>query len=260
MVRLVVTGVCGRMGRAILDLAAKDPAFELVGAVEAKDHPQAGKAIGTAGPLVIDDDLTRIIARADVLIDFTEASSCLGNFRIARDAGKAVVIGTTGLGEAALAEIGEGGRRVQVVMSPNMSIGMNVMFDVAGRVAGILREGYDVEILEMHHRLKKDAPSGTALKLKEIVESAVPEKKWVETFGRKGMTGERKPEEIGVLALRGGDVVGEHTVMFAGLGERFEITHRAYSRDNFARGALLAARWAVAQKNGLYSMRDVLGL
>jgi 4-hydroxy-tetrahydrodipicolinate reductase len=123
-----------------------------------------------------------------------------------------------------------------------------------------LQEGYDVEIVEMHHRLKKDAPSGTAVRLKDIIQMSKPDKNWIEVFGRKGITGERKKEEIGILALRGGDVVGEHTVLFAGIGERLEVTHRAYSRENFARGALLAAKWITHQKNGVYSMKDVLGI
>ena len=149
---------------------------------------------------------------------------------------------------------------MKVVLSPNMSIGMNVLFDVANKVAGLLKEGYDVEIVEMHHRWKKDAPSGSALRLKDAVETAQPERKWTEVFGREGITGERKAQEIGLMSLRGGDVVGEHTVYFAGMGERLEFTHRAFSRDNFAKGALLAAKWLVGQPYGVYSMKDVLGL
>ena len=149
---------------------------------------------------------------------------------------------------------------MKVVISPNMSIGMNVLFDVANKVASVLKEGYDVEIVEMHHRWKKDAPSGSALRIKDAIETAKPDRKWTEVFGREGITGERKTEEIGIMSLRGGDVVGEHTVFFAGMGERLEFTHRAFSRDNFARGALLAAKWLIRQPYGIYSMKDVLGL
>jgi 4-hydroxy-tetrahydrodipicolinate reductase len=131
---------------------------------------------------------------------------------------------------------------------------------VSNKVAGMLGESYDVEIMEMHHRWKKDAPSGSALRIKDAIESAIPERKWIEVFGREGITGERRAEEIGVMSLRGGDVVGEHTVFFTGIGERLEFTHRAFSRDNFAKGALLAAKWLVNQVPGVYSMKDVLGL
>jgi 4-hydroxy-tetrahydrodipicolinate reductase len=137
---------------------------------------------------------------------------------------------------------------------------MNVLFDVANKVAGVLKEGYDVEIVEMHHRWKKDAPSGSALRIKDAIETAKPDRKWTEVFGREGITGERKTHEIGIMSLRGGDVIGEHTVFFAGMGERLELTHRAFSRDNFARGSLLAAKWLIQQPYGIYSMKDVLGL
>jgi 4-hydroxy-tetrahydrodipicolinate reductase len=141
-----------------------------------------------------------------------------------------------------------------------MSVGMNLMFDVVEKLSRIMKDDYDIEIIEMHHKMKKDAPSGTAVKLKDIVEASEPEGNWIEVYGRKGMTGERKKGELGLLALRGGDIVGEHTVMFAGAGERLEVTHRAYSRENFARGALLAAKWLSTRSNGIYSMKDVLGI
>ena len=146
------------------------------------------------------------------------------------------------------------------VVSPNMSIGVNLLFNLAEKAARVLGRDYDTEITEMHHKWKKDAPSGTALRLREIIKNAVPERAWIDVFGREGMVGERKSDEIAVLALRGGDVVGEHTVFFAGAGERLEITHRAYSRENFARGALVAAKWLVNQPKGVYDMADVLGL
>ena len=264
MVKIIITGACGKMGAAITKCALEDKDFEIVGLLETKTHPDIGKpsrlpAGTTDNPLFIEDNLETIIERADAVIDFTEARASMEHFRIAQKHGKAHIIGTTGLGEAELVEI-RNARDMKAVVSPNMSIGMNVLFDVSNKVAGILKEGYDVEIMEMHHRWKKDAPSGSALRIKDAVESAQPDRNWIEVFGREGITGERKTEEIGVMSLRGGDVVGEHTVFFTGIGERLEFTHRAFSRDNFAKGALLAAKWLVNQSPGVYSMKDVLGL
>ncbi len=264
MVKIIITGACGKVGAAITKCALEDKDFEIVGLLETKTHPDIGKPSGImAGandkPLLIEDSIDKIIENCDVIIDFTEAKASIEHFRTARRHGRAHVIGTTGLGEEAIGEI-RSAKDMRVVVSPNMSIGMNILFDVSNKVAGMLGESYDVEIMEMHHRWKKDAPSGSALRLKDAIESAIPERKWIEVFGREGITGERKAEEIGVMSLRGGDVVGEHTVFFTGIGERLEFTHRAFSRDNFARGALLAAKWLINQSPGVYSMKDVLGL
>jgi 4-hydroxy-tetrahydrodipicolinate reductase len=258
MLRLIVTGMAGKMGSAIMKLAQADPEITVVGCTEVAGHPLVDSSASVAACRVV-DDLWHIIGACDVVIDFTGPEASLNNFKVAKEHGKGIVIGTTGLNDKALKEM-RSTAGARAVISPNMSVAMNVMFDVVEKVAGILKEGYDTEIVEMHHRLKKDAPSGTAMKLVEVIEGARPEKKWQEIYGRKGITGERKPEEIGVLALRGGDVVGEHTVMFAGIGERLEITHRAYSRDNFAKGAILAAKWLAQKGPGVYTMRDVLGL
>jgi 4-hydroxy-tetrahydrodipicolinate reductase len=261
MIKIIITGVCGKVGSTILNLALNDQEFAVVGAVEANTHPLVGKAINrVAGdPLYIEGDLTHIIKKCDVVVDFTEPKVSLEHFRLARKNKKAIVIGTTGFSESALAEIGKASD-TRVVISPNMSVGMNLMFEMVGMLSRIMKDDYDIEILEMHHKMKKDAPSGTAMRLKDIVEAAEPARNWIEIFGRKGIVGERKKEELGIFALRGGDVVGEHTVMFAGAGERLEVTHRAYSRDNFARGALLAAKWLKSQAAGIYSMKDVLGI
>ncbi|MDR2017541.1 MAG: 4-hydroxy-tetrahydrodipicolinate reductase [Syntrophobacterales bacterium] len=260
MVRLIVTGVAGKMGSVIMRLAQADPEVAVTGCTEIPGHPMAGKNVGegtTACPVT--DELAKIIDMCDVVIDFTGPESSLQNFRTAVEHAKGIVIGTTGLKAEALKEI-MSAKDAKVVISPNMSVGMNLMFDIVEKVSRILKEDYDAEIVEMHHRLKKDAPSGTAVKLMEVIKGVQPEKEWLEIYGRKGITGERKQDEIGVLALRGGDVVGEHTVMFAGIGERLEITHRAYSRDNFAKGAVLAAKWLFQKTHGAYTMRDVLGL
>jgi 4-hydroxy-tetrahydrodipicolinate reductase len=264
MVKLIITGAAGKVGTAIIKCALEDTDFEIVGLVETKTHPDIGKpsvimAGKTDKPLLIEDSLEKVIEKGDVVIDFTEAKASMEHFRTAKQHGKAHVIGTTGFSNDALAEI-HSAKDMKAVVSPNMSIGMNVLFDVANKVAGVLKEGYDVEIVEMHHRWKKDAPSGSALRIKDSIEATKPDQKWIEVFGREGITGERKAEEIGIMTLRGGDVVGEHTIYFAGMGERLEFTHRAFSRDNFARGALLAAKWLARQPYGIYSMKDVLGL
>jgi 4-hydroxy-tetrahydrodipicolinate reductase len=263
MIRLAIAGVCGRMGSTILKLAVSDPDFEIAGGLERKGHPMIGEGLEALLPgaptAFVRDDLAHVIAGTDILIDFTEPASTLEHFRLATNKGKAVVIGTTGLSQDVLREIAAA-KNARVVISPNMSIGVNVMFDLAQRAASALTGDYDVEILELHHKWKKDAPSGTAVRLRQMVEAARPETLWTHVSGREGIIGERKPDEIAVLAIRGGDIVGEHTVFFAGLGERLEITHRAYSRENFARGALLAAKWLTRQPPGIYDMRDVLGL
>jgi len=264
MVKTIITGVCGRMGSMILKLALEDPDFMVSGVTEVEHHPSVGKCaeaviVGAGNALIVEGRLARVIDKGDVVIDFTDPQAALENFRLARKKGKAIVIGTTGLKDKALDEIMKV-KDARVVVSPNMSVGMNLMFDVVEKLSKKMKDDYDIEIFEMHHKLKKDAPSGTAVKLKDLVKKAEPERKWIEVYGRQGMLGERKKEELGIMSLRGGDVVGEHTVMFAGVGERLEITHRAFSRENFARGALVAARWLVKQNPGVYSMKDVLGL
>lgn len=263
MVRLIITGATGKVGEAVIRCALQDKECQIVGLVEASGHPSVGKPSplmsGTSGAPVITNDLQQVISDADVLIDFTEAKATLKHLEIVGRYGKAHIIGTTGFSAEDL-NIIHGTRNAKVVISPNMSIGMNVLFEAVNRVAGILESGYDVEITEMHHRWKKDAPSGSALRLKEAVERAHTNRSWKNVFGREGLTGERSADEIGVMSLRGGDVVGEHTVYFAGLGERLEFTHRAFSRDNFAAGAVKAAKWLHTQPYGIYSMKDVLGL
>jgi 4-hydroxy-tetrahydrodipicolinate reductase len=264
MVKIIITGVCGKVGSAILNLALNDKDLYVAGILEAKTHPLIGKKIDisedkSVNALYIEGDLANIINKCDVIIDFTEPKASLEHFRLARENNKAIVIGTTGFSESSLTEI-KSTKDTRVIISPNMSVGMNLMFQSVEMLSKIMKDDYDIEIMEMHHKLKKDAPSGTALKLKDIIESSEPSRSWIETFGRKGMIGERKKEELGIFALRGGDIVGEHTVMFSGFGERLEITHRAYSRDNFASGALLAAKWLKSQTSGIYSMKDVLGI
>ncbi|MCX7856591.1 MAG: 4-hydroxy-tetrahydrodipicolinate reductase [Deltaproteobacteria bacterium] len=263
MIKLIVTGALGKMGRTILSLSQKMEGFEIVGAVEKREHPAVGRTLKDLGivekELAVVDDLMSVVDACDVVIDFTEPSSALQHFRIAKDKNKAIVIGTTGFKDKEAEEILRA-KNVRVVISPNMSVGVNVMFNIVRTVSKLLGKDYDVEILEVHHRMKKDAPSGTALRLRDIIVSTNLEINWQSVYGRSGIVGERKNEELGVFSIRGGDVVGEHTVMFLGIGERLEITHKATSRENFAKGALLAAKWIMGKPEGIYSMEDVLGL
>ncbi|MBI5418790.1 MAG: 4-hydroxy-tetrahydrodipicolinate reductase [Deltaproteobacteria bacterium] len=267
MAGVAVCGAMGRMGRAVLGVLASRPSgLALSAAVEVPGHPLLGQdafeaaGAGKAG-VAITDDFSRAISDADVAIDFTHAASSVGHARRAAAAGKAIVIGSTGFTPEQLAEVRGAAKGIPCVLSPNMSVGVNLMFKVAADVARVLGEDYDVEIVEVHHRFKKDSPSGTAVKLADSVAEALGrEMKDVGVYGRKGIVGERTRNEIGVFAVRAGDVVGEHTLIFGGIGERFEITHRAHSRETFARGAVRAAAWVVGKPNGLYDMRDVLGL
>jgi 4-hydroxy-tetrahydrodipicolinate reductase len=261
MIRIAITGACGKMGRAITNLALQDADIEIVGLIEAQGHPMVGKAhdlMGGGHPLIT-DDIDRGLQGADVIVDFTEVRASLEFFKAANAKGIADVIGTTGFKDDDMRSLRES-KGARVVISPNMSIGMNILFDLAQRVSSLVGDSYDAEIVELHHRWKKDAPSGSALKIKDAVLAGQSSRQWTEVFGREGMIGERKKDEIGIMSIRGGDIVGEHTLCFAGIGERLELTHKAWSRDNFARGGLLAARWLVKQSPGIYSMKDVLGL
>lgn len=258
-VRVVVTGVAGRMGSTLARLIAQAPGLLLCGGTERTGSPFLGK---DAGGFTVEEDLGRVIraGQAQVVIDFTSPEAAAAHARACAEAGVALVIGTTGLGAVAKAELGRAAEKVPVVHSPNMSVGVNVMFKMAAELARVLGPAFDVEILEAHHRMKKDAPSGTALKLAEEVASVLGRGTGDLRFERHGQVGERPSTEIGVQALRGGDVVGEHTVFFFGEGERLELTHRASSREQFAQGALRAAAWIAGRAPGLYDMADVLGL
>ncbi len=264
--KVIVAGAAGRMGRRIITLIHGDERMELVGAVEQESHPFAGTDIGVSLGLgetgiVLGNDLAGCIERGDVVIDFSSHDASVEHLRTAAEHGKAIVIGSTGLTPDEMKQVADISERVRCVLAPNMSVGVNVMFKVLKDVAGILGDGYDVEIIEAHHNQKKDAPSGTAVKMAQIIAQALDRDiETVGVYGRKGMVGARPQAEIGVHTVRAGDIVGEHTVVFGGMGERLEFTHRAHSRDNFARGAIRAALWIVDRKNGLYDMQDVLGL
>ncbi len=253
------------MGQAIIRMMSGMPELRLAGALEAAQSPLLGKDAGllagiTENGIAITDSWPAATAAADVLIDFTFPSATRAAAAQAAAMGKPMVIGTTGLNHAESEDVRRAAGKIAIVWAPNMSLGVNVLFALTGKLAGILSD-YDIEIVEMHHRHKKDAPSGTALRLAE--NAAIARQQNLETsltHGRQGAQSARAPGQIGMHAVRGGDVAGDHTVIFAGEGERVELTHRASNRECFAAGALRAALWAKHRKPGLYSMQDVLGL
>jgi len=266
MIQVMVAGAAGRMGQRIIHMIHQHPETKLSGAFELPENPCVGRDAGLVSGtgelgVAISGSLAEARGGADVLIDFTSPQATLQHIRAAADSGLAMVIGTTGIAGEVLNEVKTHARKIQCVLAPNMSVGVNVMFKIAGEMARILGADYDMEILEVHHRLKKDAPSGTAMRLAQILaDAANRDLEQVGVYERKGMIGERSREEIGIQTWRAGDITGEHTVMFGGVGERLELIHRAHNRDNFARGAVRAALWVVQQPKGLYDMQDVLGL
>ena len=266
--RLAVSGATGRMGHTILELAHHDSQFEIVGALENSAHSAVGKplsdvlpSLGPKHKLPVVSVLPKISPKPQVLIDFTQPEATMGYLREALSEGIGMVIGTTGCSEEEKKQIRDASQKIPIMMASNMSVGMNLLFALVEEAAAKLGPAYDVEITEAHHNLKKDAPSGSALSLGEAVARAwKADLKKVSTHGRVGKTGERVKGTIGFHALRGGDIVGDHTVLYAGPGERLELTHRAHSREAFAQGALKAALFLGGKKNGFYDMMDVLGL
>ena len=263
---VVVAGAAGRMGNRIIACLADTPDLRLVAALEAPGHASLG---GDAGELAgvgkvgvaVGGDAKAVITRGRMLIEFSVPEASLEHLRLVAQAGARAVIGTTGFTAAQRAEVTELARQTAILLSPNMSVATNVAFKLLATMAKALGDEYDIEITETHHRFKKDAPSGTALRMAEVVAEALGRDLGsVGVYGRQGVPGERSQKEIAVMSLRSGDVVGEHTVSFGTLGERIELTHRAHNRDTFARGALRAARWIAARPPALYSMQDVLSL
>jgi 4-hydroxy-tetrahydrodipicolinate reductase len=266
MIKVIIAGTAGRMGSRMVALMEESAALTLVAAVEKKGHVAVGEDAGelagcSSNLVIIEDDLSACIGRGDVVIDFSSPQATLEHVRIAATHRKAMVIGTTGFSASEMDELRSLTKQFPCVFSPNMSVGVNMLFKIIAEMAKTLHEDYDIEVIEAHHRLKKDAPSGTALKMAEVLAKAIG-KDLTQTavYTRKGMIGERKRGEIGIQTIRAGDIVGDHTVIFGGMGERIEVTHRAQSRDTFVRGALRAARWVVKQPPGLYDMLDVLAL
>ena len=265
-VKILVAGAAGKMGRTILELAAQDPDIKIAGAFERADHPAIGRDVGEfIGQdrfcIPIHPDIRECISLGDVLIDFTHPSTTLLHVKLALSSHCQMVIGTTGLSDVLIREIKKASKRIGIVQSPNMSLGVNLLFRLAALTASVLDPSYDVEIVEAHHRHKKDAPSGTALELvRQIAQARKISLDSNVVFGRKGEVGARKKGIVGVHAVRGGDVVGDHTVSFLTEGERLELIHRASSRGAFAKGALLAAKFIAKKRFGFYNMQQVLGL
>lgn len=269
-INVVISGAAGRMGQALIRClySGKFPDLTLSGALERNDHPSLGHDIvaisgcGTSGVLLT-ADFEKATAKGKVIIDFSSHTSTPEYAKLAGAAEKAMVIGTTGLSEKEMEPVRLASSEIPIVMAPNMSLGINLLLSLTQQAATALKEkGYDIEVIERHHRRKKDAPSGTAIGLGRAAANALGwELDEVCVHGRQGMShGERPANQIGFHAVRGGDIVGDHTVLFATDGECIELSHRATSRDTFAVGALRAAEWVVKQQPGLYSMRDVLGL
>jgi 4-hydroxy-tetrahydrodipicolinate reductase len=263
--KIVIAGASGRMGRALIEAVLSSDDLKLHAALDQPDSPalgsDAGAPLGRATGVAIGADIGAALAGADVLIDFTRPEGTLAHLLACRHHGVAAVVGTTGFTPAQKAELATVAQHVAVVLAPNMSVGVNVLIGLVEQASRALGDGWDAEVFEIHHRHKVDAPSGTALALCEAVARARGSDLAAHAvLARQGQTGERQPAEIGFAALRGGDGVGDHTVFFAGAGERIEITHRSTSRANYAAGSLRAARFVAGRAPGLYGMADVLGL
>ncbi len=261
--KVCVMGAAGRMGKEIIKAINNFNNIKLSAAVEVPNSPvinsDSGEIAGIGkNNILISDSPEKVISKVDVVIDFTSPESTLNNLDICEKNNKGIVIGTTGLDDAGKSIIKDKSKKIPIVFSPNMSVGVNLLFKLVEITSKILNSGYDVEIIEAHHRFKKDAPSGTAKKLEEIAakELNIDDIK----YGREGFVGERKEKEIGVFSIRAGDIVGDHTVMFSNIGERIELTHKAHSRATFANGAVKAALFLQNKTSGLYSMFDVLGI
>ena len=262
--KIAIAGANGRMGRVLIEAVEKHPDTVLSGAIEHSGSDalglDAGFAIGLKTGIAISDDADAVIAQSDVLIDFTRPEPTLRHLQKCVERSTNIIIGTTGFDDAGKAAIKAAGEKIGVVFAANFSVGVNLTFHILDTVARVLNEGYDIEIIEAHHRHKVDAPSGTALRMGEVIADALGrDLKECAVYGREGHTGARDPNTIGFATVRAGDIVGDHTALFATDGERVEITHKASSRMTFASGAVRAAVW-VRGKKGLFDMQDVLGL
>lgn len=264
--KIAIIGAAGRMGGRLIHAVCETQGLELTGAVERADHPQLGRdagmiaGVGELGVTLI-DNLDVVMEQADALIDFTFPEVTLSNLAICARHGKMLISGSTGFTPEQKQQAEEFARKIPVVLAPNMSVGVNACFKLLKEAAKILGDDFDVEIVELHHNKKKDSPSGTAVRMGEVVADALDrDYNQVANYHREGICGERTHDEIGMQTVRGGDIVGEHTVYFIGMGERIEISHRAMSRDMFARGAARACLWLQGKQPGLYDMQDVLGL
>jgi 4-hydroxy-tetrahydrodipicolinate reductase len=263
--RVAVAGASGRMGRMLIEAILQSDDLALTAALDRPDSPALGTDpsafLGQPSGIAIESDVRAALSRADCLIDFTRPEGTMDHLAICAELGVKLVIGTTGFSDEQKARIAEYARRTAVMLSPNMSVGVNVTFKLLEMAAKALSTGYDIEVIEAHHRHKVDAPSGTALKMGEVIAEALGrDLKDCAVYDRHGITGERDPSSIGFTAIRGGDIVGDHTVLFAGTGERIEITHKSSSRAGYAQGSLRAVRFLAQQRTGLFDMFDVLNL
>jgi 4-hydroxy-tetrahydrodipicolinate reductase len=263
--KIAIVGASGRMGRMLIESTLQDSEAKLVSAIDQVGTPaigkDAGELVGMPCGVAVSTDVEAGIARADCLIDFTRPEGTLDHLAFCVRHKVAIVIGTTGFDDEGKQAIADAAREIPVVFAPNMSVGVNVVFKLLDTASRILSEGYDIEIVEAHHKHKIDAPSGTALRMGEVVAKALErDLKKCAIYGREGVTGERDPSTIGFATVRGGDIVGDHTVMYCGIGERVEISHKAGSRMPYALGSLRAARFLVGKTSGLFDMQDVLGL
>ena len=263
--RIAVAGASGRMGQMLIDAIRVADDCRLSGALDIASSPAIGKDAGSFSGqptgVLITPDLRIGLADSQVLIDFTRPEGTLEHIKVCRELGVALVIGTTGFSEVQKAVIAEASKDIAIMMAPNMSVGVNVTLKLLEMAAKALATGYDIEIIEAHHRHKVDAPSGTALKMGEVIADALGrDLKDCAVYAREGVTGERDPSSIGFATIRGGDIVGDHTVLFAGTGERIEISHKSSSRATYAQGSLRAVRFLASHKAGLFDMFDVLGL
>ena len=260
-----MAGASGRMGHMLIEAIRESGDCKLTGALDIAASPAIGNDaaafLGHASGVPVSADLRAGLANSSVLIDFTRPEGTLAHLKVCRELGVSAVIGTTGFTERQKAEIEDYARDIAIVMAPNMSVGVNVTLKLLQMAAKALATGYDIEVIEAHHRHKVDAPSGTALKMGEVIAQALGrDLKKHAVFAREGVTGERDPSTIGFSSIRGGDIVGDHTVLFAGTGERIEITHKSASRSTYAEGSLRAVRFLAGRKNGMFDMFDVLGL
>ncbi|HZR03255.1 MAG TPA: 4-hydroxy-tetrahydrodipicolinate reductase [Burkholderiales bacterium] len=265
LLHVAIAGSSGRMGRALLEAVFQSPDLRLHAALERSDSAllgrDAGELLGAPCGVRITDDVANAIDGADVLIDFTRPQGTLLHLSACVSRGVKMVIGTTGFSPDQKARIADASSTIAIMMAPNMSVGVTLMLRLLHTAAKVLSESYDIEIIEAHHRHKVDAPSGTALRMGEVIAEALGrDLRQVAVYGREGVTGERPPNTIGFATIRGGDIVGDHTALFAGVGERVEISHKASSRATFALGALRAARFLAAKERGLFDMQDVLGI
>jgi len=263
--KIAIAGATGRMGKMLIEAVLNTPDAQLVGALEHTGSTQvgedAGAFLGKKTGVTITADIAAALSDAEYLIDFTRPEGTMAHLAVAQKTGSKMIIGTTGLNAEQLDSLKIASKNLAIVFAPNMSVGVNVTFKLLEVAAKMLSEGYDIEVIEAHHRHKVDAPSGTALRMGEVIAEALGEKlDEVAVYAREGHTGERKQGSIGFATIRGGDIVGDHTVLFAGEGERIEISHKSSSRQSYAQGSLRAARFLQKQATGLFDMQDVLGL